>query len=165
MTLYEIDHAISEAFEQAIDPETGELINEEAWAQLEALQMDREQKLEGVALWVKDLNAEAAAIKVEEDALKKRRQSTEKKADSLKGYLASALGGSEKFKTARVAISWRRSETAELLDGVDPVSLPLEYQRVKVAVEPDKAKLKEALKAGKTVEGVELVERQNIQIK
>ena len=165
MTLYEIDHAISEAFEQAVDPETGELINEEAWARLEALQMDREQKLENVALWVKDLNAEAAAIKAEEDALKRRRQSTEKKADSLKGYLASALGGSEKFKTARVAISWRRSETAELLEGVDPVSLPLEYQRVKVSVEADKTKLKEALKAGKTVEGVELVERQNIQIK
>lgn len=165
MTLYEIDHAISEAFERAIDPETGELIDEEAWARLEDLQMDREQKLENVALWIKDLNAEAAAIKAEEDALKRRRQSTEKKADSLKGYLASALGGSEKFKTARVAISWRKSETAELLDGVDPVSLPLEYQRVKVSVEADKAKLKEALKAGKTVEGVELVERQNIQIK
>ena len=165
MTLYEIDHAISEAFEQAIDPETGELIDVEAWAWLEALQLVREQKLENVALWVKDLNAEAAAIKAEEDALKRRRQSTEKKADSLKGYLASALGGSEKFKTARVAISWRRSETAELLDGVDPVSLPLEYQRVKVSVEADKTKLKEALKAGKTVEGVALVERQNIQIK
>ena len=165
MTLYEIDHAISEVVERAIDPETGELINEEAWARLEALQMDREQKLENVALWVKDLNAEAAAIKAEEDALKRRRQSAEKKADSLKGYLASALGGSEKFKTARVAISWRRSETAELLDGVDPVSLPLEYQRVKVSVEADKTKLKEALKAGKTIEGVELVERQNIQIK
>ena len=129
MTLYEIDHAISEAFERAIDPETGELINEEAWAQLEALQMDREQKLENVALWVKDLNAEAAAIREEEKNLAKRRQS------------------------------------AELLDGVDPVSLPLEYQRVKVTVEPDKTKLKEALKAGKTIEGVELVERQNIQIK
>ena len=165
MTLYEIDHAISEAFEQAIDPETGELINEEAWARLEALQMDREQKLEGIALWVKDLNAEAAAIKAEEDALKRRRQSTEKKADSLRGYLSYALNGAEKFKTSKVAISWRRSETAELLDGVDPVSLPLEYQRVKVAVEPDKTKLKEALKAGKTIEGVELVERQNIQIK
>lgn len=165
MTLYEIDHAISEAFERAIDPETGELVDEEAWAQLEALQMDREQKLENVALWVKDLNAEAAAIKAEEDTLKRRRQSTEKKADSLRGYLSYALNGAEKFKTARVAISWRRSETAELLDGVDPVSLPLEYQRVKVSVEADKTKLKEALKAGKTVEGVELVERQNIQIK
>lgn len=165
MTLYEIDHGLAEAFEKAIDPETGEIINEAAWAELEALQMAREDKLENVALWVKDLNAEAAAIKAEEDALKRRRQSTEKKADSLKGYLASALGGSEKFKTSKVAISWRRSETAELLDGVDPVSLPLEYQRVKVSVEADKTKLKEALKAGKTIEGVELVERQNIQIK
>lgn len=165
MTLYEIDHAIGEAFEEGVDPNTGEIINEEAWARLESLQMDRAQKLEGVALWVKDLNAEAAAIREEEKNLAKRRQSTEKKADSLRGYLSYALNGAEKFKTSKVAISWRRSETAELLEGMDPAQLPLEYQRVKVVVEPDKAKLKEALKAGKTVEGVELVERQNIQIK
>ncbi len=165
MTLYDIDHGIAEAFEKAIDPETGEVIDEQAWAELEALQMAREDKLENVALWVKDLNAEAAAIKNEEAALKARRQSAEKKAESLKGYLAYALGGAERFKTSKVAISWRKSETVELLEGVDPVTLPLEYQRVKVSVEPDKSKLKDALKAGEEIPGVELVEKQNLQIK
>jgi len=164
LKLYEYPRAIEDAYERGADAETGEIIDEKAWAELEALQIERDERIEGVALWVKDLNAEAAAIKAEEEALKKRRQSIEKKAENLKGYLGYVLRG-EKFKTARVAVGWRRSETAELLDGVDPVSLPLEYQRVKVAVEPDKAKLKEALKAGKTIEGVELVERQNIQIK
>lgn len=164
MTLYEIDHAIAEAFEKAIDPETGEIMDAEAWEQLEALQMDRESKVEGVALWVKDLNAEAAAIKAEEEALKKRRQSTENKADSLKRYLAWALAG-DKFKTAKVAISYRRSETVELAEGFDPAQLPLEYQRVKVSVDPDKTRLKEALKEGKEIPGVELVEKQNLQIK
>lgn len=165
MTLYEIDHGLAEAFEKAIDPETGEIIDEEAWAALEALKMAREAKLENVGLWVKDLLAEAAAIKNEEAALKARRQSAEKKAESLKGYLAYALDGQERFKTAKVAISWRKSETVELLDGVDPVTLPLEYQRVKVSVDPDKAKLKDALKAGAEIPGVELVEKQNLQIK
>ena len=165
MTLYEIDHGLAEAFERAIDPETGEIINDAAWSELELLQMAREDKLENVALWVKDLNAEAAAIKNEEAALKARRQSTERKADSLRGYLAYALGGAEKFKTAKVAISWRKSETVELLEGVDPVTLPLEFQRVKVSVEPDKTKLKDALKAGAEIPGVELVEKQNLQIK
>lgn len=165
MTLYEIDHGLAEAFEKAIDPETGEIIDEEAWATLEALQMAREDKLENVALWVKDLNAEAAAVREEEKNLAKRRQSAEKKAESLKGYLAYALNGAERFKTAKVAISWRRSETVELLEGVDPVTLPLEYQRVKVSVEPDKTKLKDALKAGEEIPGVELVEKQNLQIK
>ena len=165
MTLYEIDHGLAEAFEKAIDPETGEIIDEEAWATLEALQMAREDKLENVALWVKDLNAEAAAVREEEKNLAKRRQSAEKKAESLKGYLAYALNGAERFKAAKVAISWRRSETVELLEGVDPVTLPLEYQRVKVSVEPDKTKLKDALKAGEEIPGVELVEKQNLQIK
>ena len=39
------------------------------------------------------------------------------------------------------------------------------FKKMQELMEPDKAKLKEALKAGKTIEGVELVERQNIQIK
>lgn len=164
LKLYEYPRAIEDAYERGTDAETGEIIDEKAWTELEALQMERDQRIEGVVLWVKSLNAEAADIKDEEEALKKRRKSIERKAESLKDYLGYVLRG-EKFETARVAISWRRSETAELLEGVDPVSLPLEYQRVKVAVEPDKAKLKEALKAGKTIEGVELVERQNIQIK
>jgi hypothetical protein len=55
MTLYEIDDAIL----ACVDPETGEIINPEA---LTALQMEREKKLENVALWVKDLKAEAEAI-------------------------------------------------------------------------------------------------------
>ena len=164
MTLYEIDHHIAEVFEAAIDPETGEITNSEAWAELEALQMAREDKLENIGCWIKDLNAEAAAIKAEEEALKKRRQSTEKKAESLKGYLAWTLQG-EKFKSAKVAISWRRSESAELDPGMDPVQLPLKFQRVKVSVDPDKTALKEALKAGEEIPGVKLVEKQNIQIK
>jgi hypothetical protein len=164
MTIYEIDHAIAEAFEKAVDPETGEIVDSEAWAELESLQMDRDAKVEGVALWVKDLNAEAAAIKAEEENLKKRRQQSERKADSLKRYLGWTLDG-EKFKTAKVAISWRRSETVELDPEMDPAKLPLEFQKIKVDVSPDKTALKEALKKGLTVEGVQIVEHQNLQIK
>ena len=159
MTLYEIDHAIAEAFEAAIDPETGEILDSEAWSRLETLQMEHDAKIEGIGCWIKDLNAEAAAIKAEED--KKRRQSSERKAESLKGYLAWTLQG-EKFKSSKVAISWRKSETVELDPGVDPVELPLKYQRVKVSVDADKAALKEVLKAGWDIPGVRLVEKQNI---
>ena len=164
MTLYEIDHAIAEAFEAAIDPETGEILDSEAWSRLETLQMEHDAKIEGIGCWIKDLNAEAAAIKAEEENLRKRRQSSERKAESLKGYLAWTLQG-EKFKSSKVAISWRRSEAAELDPDMDPVQLPLKFQRVKVSVDPDKTALKEALKAGEEIPGVKLVEKQNIQIK
>ena len=46
--LYEIDAEIL----ASVDQETGEILDIE---KLDALQMERERKLEGVALWVKDL--------------------------------------------------------------------------------------------------------------
>ncbi len=164
MTLYEIDHAIAEAFEKAIDPETGEILDSEAWAELEALQMAHDQKVENIALFAKNLEAEAAAIKAEEEKLKARRTVLEHKAKSLRTWLARILDGA-KFATARVAVSWRKSVAAELAPGMDPAQLPIQYQRVKVTVEPDKTALAKALKAGETIEGVELVERNNLQIK
>ena len=47
MTLYEIDNAILEC----IDLETGEIIDTD---KLDALQLERETKIENVALWIKD---------------------------------------------------------------------------------------------------------------
>ena len=58
MTIYEIDQAIMEC----VDLETGEIIDTE---QLDKLQMERDAKLENVACWIKDLKAEAEALKAE----------------------------------------------------------------------------------------------------
>ena len=80
MTIYEIDARMA----GLIDPETGELLDYEAFA---SLQMEREAKIENMALWYKDLTAEAKAIREEEKALAERRKSAENKAERLKGYL------------------------------------------------------------------------------
>ena len=103
MKLYEIDAAIQKVLDEImVDPDTGEAkLDEEALAEL---QMEREKKLEGVALAIKNLSAEAAAIKAEEDNLAKRRKVLENKVDSMKGFLRTALNG-EKLKTARVSVS------------------------------------------------------------
>ena len=101
MNLYEIDKAIL----ACIDPETGELIDEEALA---ALQMERTEKIKNVALWLKNLNASVTALKAERDAFDERMKAAQKKADGLKKYLADALQG-QKFSTDECAVSFRRS--------------------------------------------------------
>ena len=63
MNLYDIDQAIEAAFEDAIDMETGEIVNEEAYKALDSLQMEFDQKAEGVLLWIKNLTAEAESLK------------------------------------------------------------------------------------------------------
>lgn len=86
MNLYEIDKAIETAFNLAIDPETGE-VNEEQMMLLEMLEMDRDKKIENVACFIKNLRADAAAYKAEKDAFAKRQKQAENKAESLSNYL------------------------------------------------------------------------------
>ncbi len=150
--LYEIDAQIM----ACVDFETGEIIDEE---KLQALQLEFNQKIEGIALWIKNLLAEAKMIKEEKDNLAGRQKSCENKAESLKRYLSSALDG-EKFKTAKVSISYRKSESVE----VEDISL-LGDDYLKFKPEPDKTKIKEALKSGVELQGATLVEKNNIQIK
>lgn len=152
-TLYEIDADII----NCVDAETGEIIDEE---KLNALLMERSAKLEGVALWIKNLDSDAAAIRAEREALEKRQKAAENKAASLRAWLANALGG-QKFSTARVAVSYRKSVSTE----VDSESVAKTWCRKKITYTPDKTSIKEALLSGMKIKGCRLVEKQNIQIK
>lgn len=161
MNLYEIDAAIL----SLVDRETGEILD---YAAFEALKMERDQKLEGMALWYKNLTAEAAAIKAEEKNLAARRAALEAKAERLKGYLAEALGGS-KLTTARVACTFRSSQKVEIRDEGEFIRTMQESQHFEYLNYPkptvNKQAITEAIKAGKTVEGAELVTNNNITIK
>ena len=153
MTLYEINAAITDC----VDAETGEVIDFE---RLVALNMERETKLENIALWIKDLNAEAAAIKAEKMKLAERQAATENKAESLKEFLSEQLGG-QKLSTPRCVVSFRRTKSVNV---TDLWKIPEDYLKYSDPT-PDKKALGEALKAGKTIEGAELVEKLSAIIK
>lgn len=154
MKLYEIDQQIMEC----IDTETGEILD---FDRLNALHMEREKKLEGIALAYKNYMAEAAALKAEKDAFAERESRARSHAESIKGFLSTVLSG-EKFKTTAVDVSFRRS--AAVTVSCDPASLPADLQKVKPP-EADKTAIKAALKAGREVPGCCIEERLNISIK
>mgnify|MGYP002516159834 CR=1 FL=1 len=154
MTLYEISQEILEC----IDQETGEVIDEE---RLTALNMAFDQKVSNVACWIKDLLAEAEAIKTEKQNLARRQQVCENKAESLKKWLAFALNG-EKFKDARCNISYRKSTSVAFLEDFNIDTLPEEFK--KVTVEPRKTEIKNAIKGGAEFDGVVLEEKTNMVI-
>lgn len=154
MTLYEISQEILEC----IDQETGEVIDEE---RLTALNMAFDQKVSNVACWIKDLLAEAEAIKTEKQNLARRQQVCENKAESLKKWLAFALNG-EKFKDARCNISYRKSTSVAFREDFNIDTLPEEFK--KVTVEPRKTEIKNAIKGGTEFDGVVLEEKTNMVI-
>ena len=153
MTLYEIESAIMDC----VDSDTGEIIDED---KLTALLMERSDKLEGVALWIKNLESLISALKAEEDALKKRRETATKKVESLKSWL-SATADYQKFETSRVAVSFRRSEQTV----VDESVIDKKWFKEKITYTPDKSAIKAAIKAGQTIDGAKIIVNQNIQIK
>lgn len=152
--LYEIDKAILEC----IDLETGELIDFERF---ESLQMERNQKIENVVLWIKNLQSDALAFKAEKDSFEKREKAATKKADQLKAWLAQALEG-QKFNTAKCAVSFRKSTALEVYD---EASIPKELMLETVSAKPAANLIKQLLKEGKEVNGCRLVENLNPQIK
>lgn len=153
MRLYEIDEAIL----SCIDTETGEILDAD---KLNALQIEREEKVENVALWIKNLKSDAEALKAEKQAFADRQKAAENKAESLKKWLTEALAG-EKFKTTRVAVSFRKTKSVQVED-----IWKLDDSFVKYAEPtPDKAAIKKAIEAGQEVAGATLVENVSISVK
>ena len=164
MTLYDINKDIEETLNSllnSMDPETGEV--DEAYVhQLEDLNIQKDEKLESIGCYIKNLEAEAEAIKKEEEALKQRRQSAERKAERLAQYITEQLGG-EKWSCPRVAFSFRKSEQVTTVE--DESLIPDEYCTIKTERKIDKKKIKEAIKAGIEVRGAWLTEKINLQVK
>lgn len=158
MKLYEIDNAILEC----IDMETGEVIDAE---KLDALNMERDAKIENVVLWIKDLKAEAEAIKAEKLALAERQKIAENKVESLKKWIAYALGG-QKFSTAKCAVSFRNTESVEVTEeGLEALMKEHDELLTYKAPEPNKKAIKDAIKDGLSVAGVQLVQNVSTIIK
>ncbi len=152
-TLYEINQELM----NLIDDETGEITDLEKWNELN---LTAEQKIENIGCWAKNLRSDIEALKTEEKALAERRKHHENKVKYLIGHLEGYLNG-QKFETAKVKMSFRKSEVLEISDGA---KVPEEFLRYKEP-EVNKTDLKKAVKAGLQLEGVQLVERQNLQIK
>ena len=162
MTLYEIDQAIIDALEGAIDPETGEVMDDALLASYEKLQEDRDTKIENIGLFIKNLEAEADAVKLEAKKLTARAKASENKAEHLRSYLQHSLAG-ERFSTPRLNVSYRKSQKVEV-DHVRLLDIPDNLLRYKDP-EPDKTAIKEILKSGGTVPGCELVDSVSMIIK
>lgn len=151
--LYEIDTQITECF----DADTGELLDAE---KLENLMIEKENKFENVALWIKNLKADAAMYKAEKTAFAERQAAAERKAESLTIWLKNALGG-KKFKTEKAEVNFRKTQKVEVLDIWE-----LNEDFVKYSdPTPDKAAIKRAIKAGEEVKGAKLIDDISMTIK
>lgn len=159
--LYEIQDDLANIIEigaeRYLDGMTGEIISKEDF---DALQMEWQDKIEGVALGYKNEDAEAKAIKEEIDKLTERMNRHKRKAEGYKNFLAMVLEG-KKFETAKALVKPTKSKVCEWdgsFEGLEKYAIPQEPKF-------DKASARKDLLAGVEVPHCTLVEKTSVSIK
>ncbi len=177
VSLFELDTTIEQILENgfAYDEETGEITFTSD--DLEKLQGDLDTKIENIGLYIKNEESMASLIKAEEKSLKSRRESHEKKVESLEkylGYFMQLTGKDSKpFETSRVKISFRKSTASDIYDEEALrayITSKDEYKEKYFKYgEPtiSKTELTNSLKENDklVIPGFRLVENKNIQVK
>lgn len=134
-----------------IDADTGEFDE----AMFEGLKIERDKKIENIALWVLEDEAMAKNIKEQENKLKELRGILEQRIEKRKEFLRYIAEG-KKLKTDRVTVSYRKSDAVKI---VNEEIIPPEFKAVKTSYSICKDEIKKALKAGQAVNGAELESR------
>lgn len=107
------------------------------------------------------------AIKAEKEALDKRMKSKKAQIDSLKHYLSCSMQaiGMERLETPRNAISFRKSTSLYI---ADEEAFKEQYPNLcitETTIKIPKADVTKMIKEGKELEGAELKQSMNLQVK
>lgn len=160
MKLYEIDSAIQEVYDQ-IEQNEG-VIPDELESQLDGLQMERAAKISNILKLLKNIGSDETALEVEITLLEKKLKAVQNRKQSVKNYLAYAIGEGNKFKNEIASVYWKKSESVLCPD----VSfLPLKFVREKITKEPDKVAIKEALNKGEVIQGCSIMHKSTIVVR
>ena len=171
LKLYEVNEAIQSLLMQLEpDPETGEICMDDdtILAELKGLQMERSRILEYLAKLTLNTRAEAAALKEEENRLRARRTSLERRDERLMGILDRECAG-EKMDCGVATVCYRKTSHVDVTDSEKAVrwlkrNKHLDCFRIP-APEVAKAEVKKLLKAGEKVPGTTLVQDVSCSLK
>lgn len=129
-----------------------------------------ELKAQNYGFVIRNLQATAVSIKEAEEQMKARRQAIEKRAAALVERLKTGLeiAGVQKLETPHFALTIKKNPPS--VEVWDERQIPPEFMRIPPpppppAPAPDKAAIKDAIKAGKDVPGALLAQGTRLEIK
>lgn len=125
---------------------------------IESLQLMIEDKADSYAAVNQNITNEITALKAEEERLRTRRNALERNQLRLMKAIREAMNalGKTKIKTEKFTFSVSKNGGLQPIK-VDAEKLPDKFK--KVIMEPDNEHIREALKTGETIEGVEVLPR------
>jgi hypothetical protein len=161
MTLYELTGQYRELLDMA---ECGDVDPDVLRDTLEAVGGEIEDKAEGYACIIKQLEADAVALKTEEDRLAARRKSIENNIKSMKAALQNAMyaTGKTKFKTNLFSFGIQRNAPSLYIADMDMI--PGRFMVPQPDL-PDKAAIKEYLKENGDQSWAQLQQGESLRIR
>lgn len=130
---------------------------------LESIDDVLELKLENTAKVIRTFEAQAEALKTEEDRMRKKRQTYQNNVDRLKSYIFEAMQATGKDKLKGVHVSLRLQNNPPSVNMLDDKAIPAHYLIEQPSTVDKKAVLQD-LKNGIAVEGAELKQDRSLRI-
>lgn len=134
---------------------------------LDSITGDLKEKATNVAMYIRNLEASAEAIKKAESEMAARRKSLESKSEKIKQYLLDNMirTGIEKIECPYFKIAVRENPDTLVVDA--SADIPDEYYKLPPPPEKvlDKVALKKDLKEGLIIEGCRLERKKRVEIK
>lgn len=120
-----------------------------------------EEKLEGYAMVIKNLESDVVGMKAEEKRIAERRKGIENQLERMKNAIAQTLqnSGQDKVKTEKFTFSWRKSSAVHI---TDETLIPKEYINVTTTI--SRQELAKRLK-NEAIPGAELIENKSLSIR
>lgn len=145
----------------AIEEAEGEITPEQS-EQLTISRAELKQKGLNYVHFIKKLESDIELAKVYEEQVRAFKNRKEKLIERLKDCLLNAVLINGDIETDIFKITTRKSESVQVMNESE---IPMHYFTSKLVKTLDKAKVKEAIKAGELVPGVEVKQNKNLSIK
>ena len=164
LTLYEIAQEYRSDLDKLADIELDEQTLQDT---LDSMGGELQLKAQNVACFIRNLEATADSIKAAEAQMAARRKALENRAARVKDYLHASMlvAGVEKIECPLFRLSVRNNPPA--VEVYQPELIPQQFMRQPEPPPPtpDKAAIKEAMKAGQEVPGCRLLHATRLEIK
>lgn len=158
MNVFELNATIKAVQEKDLDPET-------LADTLESLELPRNEKLDNVATWIENNQMKLNWLKDKKRQLSDVESSIKNQTDRLQEFLTAAIDdtGQKEIQTENHILRPRNYKDAVVVE--DTKKLPIDYVIRTEAIRPDKKKIYEDLKAGKSISGAHLKPNRKTVIK
>ena len=164
MKLYEILPAYNQLLQLADDPNSDD---QEICKMLEECEGILQEKATNIAFLVRNMEADAHAMKEAESGIAARRKMIEARACSLRRYVLSSMVAADvrKISCPYFVLSVQKNPPSVIVD--DESSVPIQYLRQSEPPPPsiDKKAIIEDIKQGVVIEGVHIEQAERLVIK